>query len=139
MIKNYQALGIKLTPQRLAVLDYLEGNKSHPSAEAVFQKIKKRFPTVSFATVYNILEVFKEKGLVQEINIDPERKRFDPDPSFHHHFYCFSCGQVFDIDLNIPLPKKGVNFKGFQVQKTQVNFYGLCSKCQPKQKRREVK
>ncbi len=118
-----------MTPQRLAVLNYLEGNKSHPSAEAVFQALKKKFPTISFATVYNILETFKAKGLIQELNIDPTRKRFDPDTSFHHHFYCFSCNQLFDVDLAIPLLKEARSLEGFEVQKTQVNFYGLCPKC----------
>ncbi len=121
-----------MTPQRLAVLEYLEGNKSHPSAEVVFRALKKKFPTISFATVYNILETLKEKGLVQELNIDPTRKRFDPDTSFHHHFYCISCSQLFDVEAVFQLSKKASSLKGFEVQKTQVNIYGLCPKCRPK-------
>lgn len=119
-----------MTPQRIAALKYFEGNKSHPSAEVVFQALKKNFPTISFATVYNILETFKEKGLIQELNIDPTKKRFDPDTLSHHHFYCFSCGQVFDVDFNLRLPKNSEELNGFKIQKTQLNFYGLCPKCQ---------
>ena len=61
-MEEYRHLNIKLTPQRLAILGFLKGNKSHPSAEDIFKAVQKQFPTMSFATVYNTLEALKNKG-----------------------------------------------------------------------------
>jgi Fur family peroxide stress response transcriptional regulator len=135
MITDYKKLGIKLTPQRLAVLDYLEGNKNHPSAEDVYKFVKERFPTLSFATVYNILKTLEEKGLVQGLEIDPERRRFDPDLKLHHHFFCSSCKKVKDLMVELNLPLKGREAKGFKVSRVQVSFYGVCPECQSKERK----
>ncbi len=121
-----------MTPQRLAVLEFLEGNKSHPSAFEVYEAVKKRFPTVSFATVYNILEVFKDKGIVRELKIDPERRRFDPDTAVHHHFLCISCGKVTDLVFEMRLSEFKKALKGFDVRSYELNLYGLCPECKVK-------
>ena len=76
-MEKYRNLQIKLTPQRLAILNYLEGNKSHPSADEIYKAVLKKFPTMSFATVYNTLDALREKGYVIELTIDPAKKRFD--------------------------------------------------------------
>ena len=57
--EKYRNVGLKLTPQRLAILNYLEGNKEHPSAEDVYKAVSRKFPTMSLATVYNTLESLK--------------------------------------------------------------------------------
>ena len=75
-LKFYKSLGLKLTPQRLAILEYLENNRSHPSAEDIYNALKPRFPSMSFATVYNTMEVLVKKGLVKEISVESTRKRF---------------------------------------------------------------
>lgn len=121
-----------MTPQRLAVLDYLKDNKKHPSAQKIFQEIKKKFPTVSFATIYNILKAFEEKGLIQGLNIDPERKRFDFNTTLHHHFFCLECGGVKDLDFDLDLSFKGREIGGFKISHFQVSFYGICPRCNTK-------
>ncbi|MEW5817217.1 MAG: transcriptional repressor [Spirochaetota bacterium] len=117
---------LKLTPQRLAILDYLEGNTSHPSAQGVYGVLKKKYPSLSLATVYNTLETLKEIGDLQELSIDAERKRFDPNPNLHHHFLCTRCGRVLDIfrDFNLAPPLEKVKVRNYQI-----NFYGLCDQC----------
>ena len=96
-IAFYKSLGLKLTPQRLAILEYLEGNKNHPSAEDIYKALKPRFPSMSFATVYNTLEILVKKGVIKELNIESSRKRFDPFTHPHHHFFC-----KFHIHKNMP-------------------------------------
>ena len=76
---------IKMTPQRAAILKYLEGNTSHPSAEAIFDAVRKQYPMISFTTVYNTLQTLKDLDRVWELNIDDERKRYDPNVMLHHH------------------------------------------------------
>ncbi|MBT9168785.1 MAG: Peroxide operon regulator [Syntrophomonadaceae bacterium] len=66
-MEKYKDIGLKLTPQRLAILDCLDGNKEHPSAEDIYKDVSKRFPTMSFATVYNTLEALRQRGGILEL------------------------------------------------------------------------
>ena len=120
---------MKMTPQRMAILEYLEGNRAHPSADEIYSSVKERFPSMSFATVYNTLERLSGDGLLLEVSIDPARKRYDPDTRPHHHVICSGCGQVADIhrefDLHVPKEES----EGFSIDSNHVEFYGLCPKC----------
>lgn len=126
---RYRELGVKLTPQRIAILECLEGNKAHPSAEDIYREVRKRFPTMSFATVYNTLEVLSEKGGIQVLNIDADRMRFDPEIYPHHHLICSKCRKVVDIqaDLKTELPES--LRQGFEITRSQLEFYGYCPDC----------
>jgi Fur family peroxide stress response transcriptional regulator len=129
---KFRKLQMKLTPQRLAILSFLDGNKGHPSAEDIYKAVQKKFPTMSFATVYNTLEALKNRGSVQEMKIDPDKKRYDPDNTRHHHLICIDCKDIVDIhkDFNIHLSDDMA--RGFSVLDKRVEFYGVCSKCQEK-------
>jgi Fur family peroxide stress response transcriptional regulator len=128
-MEKFRHLGIKLTPQRLAVLHYLEGNKDHPSAEDIYRVLLKRFPTMSLATVYNALSTLKEKGCVLELAVDPERKRYDPDTRHHDHLICKSCRRIADAPdaIKIDLPESAK--QGFTIVESHVEYYGICFKC----------
>ena len=134
-LKFYKSLGLKLTPQRLAILEYLENNRSHPSAEDIYNALKPYFPSMSFATVYNTLEVLVEKGLVKEINIESNKKRFDTFTHPHHHFFCKGCKKIIDIEnnQNITIPKE---LKDYELTEFQVIFYGFCPECKNKKEKR---
>ncbi len=128
-IEYFRKLGLKMTPQRLAILEYLEGNTSHPSAEEIFRYVEEKFPSMSFATVYNTLEALKERGLVRELSIEPGKKRFDPNTSPHHHFICERCHRVFDIfvDFDFELPEE---YKSqFKITSSEIVFRGICKEC----------
>ncbi len=129
---RYRHLGIKLTPQRLAVLRYLEGNKEHPSAEDIYRAVHRKFPTMSLATVYNALTKLKEKGGVRELTLDPGRKRFDPDTSRHDHLICISCSRIVDIPhaAQSDLPEDAR--QDFSVVASHVEYYGICPGCRTK-------
>ena len=137
MVK-YKELGLKLTPQRLSILMYLEGNKDHPTAEEIYKKVSKKFPTMSFATVYNTLETLKRQGKVTEITIDPDKRHFDPDMEKHHHLICSRCKRIADIqvEFDLALPRSAV--QGFEITGNHVEFYGICPDCRKKENR-EVK
>jgi Fur family peroxide stress response transcriptional regulator len=121
--------GIKRTPQRLAILRYLEGNRDHPSAEEIYRDIKRDFPTMSFATVYNTLEALRAHGQVIQLSIDPKRRRYDPDTTMHHHLICRRCSRIVDIhiDFDISLPEE-FN-KGYSLIGSHIEFYGICPEC----------
>jgi Fur family peroxide stress response transcriptional regulator len=132
---KYRNIGLKLTPQRMAIFDYLDGNKDHPSAEEIYKAVLKRFPTMSFATVYNTLSALRDKGGVQELTIDPAKKRYDPDTGRHNHMICMACKKVVDIqiDYDLKLPK---SVRGdFTVVTNHIEFYGFCPGCKEMNKR----
>jgi Fur family peroxide stress response transcriptional regulator len=129
MEKKYRSLHIKLTPQRLAILGFLDGNKTHPSAEDIYKAVTKKFPTMSFATVYNTLEALIKKGTVQELKIDTDKRRYDPDVSAHHHLICTRCKNIFDIHKDFRIDLSEDLTQGFELSRNSIEFYGLCQKC----------
>jgi Fur family transcriptional regulator, peroxide stress response regulator len=128
-MEQYRHLQIKLTPQRLAILHYLNGNKSHPSAETIYKAVLKQFPTMSFATVYNTLETLLNKGSIRELKIETGKKRYDYDITPHHHIICIECKKIVDLykDYKIPLPDDIT--QEFELINKNVEFYGTCQNC----------
>jgi len=131
-MQKYKNIGLKLTPQRLAVLSYLEGNTDHPSADEIHKAVSVQHPTMSLATVYNTLDTLREKGYVMELSIDPGKKRFDPNTGLHHHLICQSCKRVRDVqmefNINLPEAMKG----NFRITGNHIEFYGICPVCRAK-------
>ena len=132
LLKKGFGKGFKRTPQRLAILDYLEGNTLHPSAEDVYQAVTKKYCSLSFATVYNTLNTLAQSGAVRELTLDPERKRYDPNTEPHHHLICVTCKKVVDVfeGVTVGMPKRLE--KEFSVFGNHVEFYGRCSACRNK-------
>ncbi len=127
--KKLKKMGLKVTPQRLAILQMLNGDRTHPSAEKVYDEISKKFPGMSFATVYNTLAKLVEVGEIQELDIDPGKKRFDPYTQLHYHFYCKTCGKIYDVDYDISLSPDIKKIAGHHVETIQLNFKGVCKGC----------
>lgn len=121
--------GFKRTPQRLSILEHLDGNTSHPSAEEIYRVVGKKNPSMSFATVYNTLNTLVQAGAVRELTIDPDRKRYDPDTSSHHHLICLDCKKVVDIPdaITVDVPR-GVA-RDFTITGNHIEFYGQCAPC----------
>jgi Fur family transcriptional regulator, peroxide stress response regulator len=133
-IKKLKEIGLKVTPQRQGILKLLDGNRTHPSAESIYHEILKEYPRISFATVYNTLSKLSKAGQIQELDIDPSKKRFDPCLAPHYHFYCKVCGEVFDVVHDTPflVDINSLNTKdvgGHQVDAIQINFKGVCKEC----------
>lgn len=120
----------RITSQRKIILDYLKSVKTHPSTEEVYLAVKKKLPQISLGTVYRNLKNLKEKGKIQEVF--SEISHYDGDISPHAHFVCQECNRIFDIfdvckKCNILKSKKT---KVGKIKRYQINFYGLCKKCQ---------
>jgi len=132
-MKQHSKTALRMTPQRMAILKYLEGNKKHPSAEDIYKAVSKKFPTMSFATVYNTLSTLKKHGSLLELTIDPGKKRYDPATSPHHHLICIHCKRILDVQVNyhLSLPEGD-----FEIIGNHVEFYGICPQCKGKQSKR---
>jgi len=121
-----------MTPQRMAILQFLEGNIDHPSAEDIFNAVKKQYPMISFATVYNTIEKLKSIDGILELNIDTSRRRYDPNIKAHHHLICNSCGKIVDIQTDFKLTIPAHISRTFEIEGNQVEFYGTCHDCRKK-------
>lgn len=119
----------KQTPQRMAIMEFLKENLDHPSAEDIYRAIRIRFPTMSFATVYNTLETLRQQGAVMELTVDPQKKRFDPNPKPHHHLICIKCRKIVDIHIDYPLEVPDEKRSGFEIVGNHIEFYGICPDC----------
>ena len=133
-MNKFSKIGLRMTPQRIAVFDYLEGNKMHPSAEDIYKAISKEFPTMSFATVYNTLSAMKNHSSLIELTIDPDKKRFDPNTSPHHHLMCIHCRRILDVQIDYRLTSPDSDF---EIVGNHIEFYGTCTKCKRKKSQKE--
>lgn len=123
---------LKLTPQRLAIYNYLMNTTSHPSADTIYNAIHDQFPTMSLATVYKAVKTLAEVGLIQEINVGEGNFRYDGTPYSHPHIQCSKCGKVEDLknislDYLNSLAEENCEYK---VVSSKVYFYGYCKDCQ---------
>lgn len=121
--------GLRATPQRLAVYRALLSSREHPSPEAVHRAVTALLPSVALGTVYKILDSLEAAGLVEQVSLLSETKRYDANQAPHHHLVCIACKTVIDHvdeDLDIALPKAP---KGFTPLEVRVQVVGLCAGC----------
>lgn len=122
--------GLQVTYQRLAIYQALYHTEQHPSAEAIYQQVRKRFPMISLGTVYKTLERFYNVGLIQKVSPMTDVARYDAVVNPHHHAVCVGCQAIQDVmapslDQNIDLPEG----ESFHVLRKQVLFHGYCPEC----------
>jgi Fe2+ or Zn2+ uptake regulation protein len=120
---------LKVTPQRLSILKYLDTHHTHPTVEEIYNVLKKKNPSLSKTTVYNTLEILKNHHIIHAISITGHEQRYDLRKEIHHHFLCRTCGTIQDIDLKCPNIKQIQNL-GYQIEEMHGYFKGLCPDCQ---------
>ena len=122
---------LRMTHQREIILDELRRSKTHPTADELYERIKKKLPRISLATVYRNLEILSETGLIKKLEISGRQKRFDWNPQDHDHVYCTKCHRVDNIPTETaPLLSIEPNQqKGYRITGCRIEFYGLCPNC----------
>src|SRR5271167_1644113 len=101
MLASLRASGLKMTPQRLAIVHELAADPTHPTAQELFDRLRPSLPTMSFATVYNTLDALASAGLCASLSLSPGAARFDPNMAAHHHAVCDRCGLVRDVPCDV--------------------------------------
>lgn len=126
------ALGLALTPQRLAIYQVLASDASHPGAEDIYRRIKPGMPSLSLGTVYRTLELFEEHGLISRLHAFSDQTRFDANLDDHHHLVCVRCRRIIDFqDERLrELAVAPATLDGFQVLGQRIHLVGLCRECQ---------
>ncbi|HHW49163.1 MAG TPA: transcriptional repressor [Clostridiaceae bacterium] len=119
---------IRLSHQRLKVLEYLDHNRIHPTVEQIYEGLHDEIPTLSKTTIYNTLNALTESGLVKVLTIEDNETRYDIRTDAHGHFKCTACGEIYDFEVNMDsLEIQGLN--GFRVYSRDMYFSGICPKC----------
>ncbi len=128
---------LKLTPQRIALFEILQDEKEHPSAQAIYKKISKRYDTISFDTVHRTLNTFVEIGLLEVVEGLGGPRRFDTDRSPHHHMQCVRCGTIIDFKDShydsLAIPESIAN--NYRVLGKRVVIHILCPGCERRGKK----
>jgi len=126
--------GLKITPQRSIIFDELSNATDHPTADAIYKRVRKSLANISFDTVYRTLLSFTEIGIVNLVEGTGEQKRFEPNLHQHHHFRCIKCYTIYDFENdaydNIAVPESVLKH-GVIINK-RVVLEGICSKCKGK-------
>ena len=121
--------GLRVTPQRIAVLSFMDTHRVHSTADEIYLSLKQEFPSLSAATVYNTLRAFMDAGIVKELRNGDHASRFDINTSTHHHFVCDRCGNMTDVELpEIPVERVAREHH-FEVLDYHVEIRGICSAC----------
>lgn len=131
-IDTLKKSGVRITPQRHAVLEYLLNSMTHPTADEIYKALESKFPNMSVATVYNNLRVLKEIGLVRELPYGDDSSRFDVNTSEHYHVICEVCGKIVDFHYPIldEVESLAEQVTGFKISHHRMELYGTCESCQ---------
>jgi Fur family peroxide stress response transcriptional regulator len=130
----------RVTPQREAILDFLMGTDSHPTADDIYHHLGSRFPNMSVATVYNNLRTLTGLGLIQELSYGDSSSHFDFVETAHYHAICQVCGKIFDMyypGLN-EIDTITENATDFAVTSHRIEVYGICKDCQKKRSEKKA-
>lgn len=122
--------GMNVTPQRAAIYRGLLESEDHPSPEVLYRRVHRRLPSLSLATVYKALDTLVALGLVREVDVAGDAKRYDANLDRHHHLICTGCRKVTDFcdeGLDAAAPSK--RFSDFVARTVSVQVFGLCNAC----------
>jgi len=131
LIGQLKEKGLKITPQRLAIIDALvENREAHPGATLIYEEARKKARRVSLSTVYATLKEFSENGLIRQLEFDRMENRYDVDISDHVNLICNRCGKILDYYIPASLEPRDIARKsGFVVTDTRLEFHGYCRDC----------
>jgi Fe2+ or Zn2+ uptake regulation protein len=132
LINTLREKGYKITPQRRVIIEQLVTDKSHPTVEEIYQRVRSVMPEVSRTTIYNTVRELVALGELTEMaNLSEGGARYDTDSTPHHHLVCVRCHTLVDIYHDFD----GVTLSpeetaGYRVMTNQITFYGICPHCQ---------
>lgn len=127
-------MGFRLSKQRKVILEELRKVKTHPTADEVYDMVRKIIPRISLGTVYRNLEFLSNKGLVLKLGAPGAQKRFDGTPEPHPHIRCAVCTSVADVECEVEVPMIPDSCtSGYKILNTNVEFVGICPRCQEAQ------
>lgn len=128
LAKELKKKNIRLSHQRLKVLEYMIENKNHPTVDRIYTDLHKEIPTLSKTTIYNTLNALSEAGIVKALNISDNETKYDIVSEEHGHFKCDICGDIYDFPIKLDEFTSN-DLKGFQIRDKDVYLKGICPSC----------
>lgn len=119
---------IRLSHQRLKVLEFLTSHKTHPTADQIYTGLHEDIPSLSKTTVYSTLNTLADAGMIRVINIEDNEIRYDITVEDHGHFKCESCGAIYDFKPDLDSLDTS-DLKNFKIRDKNVYFKGTCPMC----------
>ena len=131
LINLYRQKGMRITPQRRMIFELLFADKTHPTVDDVYQRLREDLPDISLTTVYNTINELVALGELHDIEgLHGGATRYDTSTEPHHHLYCTECQNIVDLRQEIELLKLLPHeTTSFQIKRVQVTYYGLCEDC----------
>lgn len=131
-----QLPNMRLTTQRQIILEELAKVTSHPTANEVYDMVRRRLPRIGLGTVYRNLELMAESGLILKLEVGGTQKRFDATVSPHYHIRCLECGKVDDIEIPVQLHINDIAADAcdYEILGHHIEFSGICDDCSMKRK-----
>jgi Fe2+ or Zn2+ uptake regulation protein len=130
MEKALREAGCRITRQRKAILGILRSTDDHPSARQVHERVRKQYPHVSLATVYNTLGTLARVGLIKVMEFEAMENRHETNLGLHINLICTVCGKIEDFEEGSPLKREKIRKKiGFEVRDYRMEYYGICREC----------
>jgi len=136
-LEALRARNMRITPQRLAVVEELVGNTTHPTAEQMAKRVQGRMYGVSTSTIYKTLNELVEIGLVRKVD-SSGKAHFDPEIELHGHLRCIRCGDLVDVSLpgeKLKVISEMEERNGVRVTSVAVQFEGICRSCSKGEKK----
>lgn len=131
VLRELREKGLKITPQRLAVIEVLMAmRKLHPSAGAVYREAKKIRKSLSLSTTYATLNQLSAHGIIKTLQFDSAENRYELNLEEHVNLICEGCGKILDYKVSAPADPGEVEKRtGFSVTDTRLEYYGYCEEC----------
>ncbi|MFA6221891.1 MAG: transcriptional repressor [Desulfomonilaceae bacterium] len=122
---------LRETSQRRIILEELSKVTTHPTANEIYEIVRKRLPRISLGTVYRNLELLSNSGLIQKLEVAGTQKRFDGIAKNHYHIRCVRCGRLEDLDLPAlrSINQSATLVSNYEVMWHRLEFAGLCPEC----------
>jgi len=129
--------GFRVTPQRMAILAEVQNAERHLTAAEIYERVRRKYPTIAYGTVYRTLHLLAKHGLIQEFPFGDNASRFDRRTDRHDHVHCVVCGELVDVEVPTALLARQVAAEktGFEILDHQTVFAGICPSCQEKRDR----
>lgn len=131
---------MRTTKQRQAVKEVVKRLGCHPSADAVYEEVRKDMPGISLGTVYRNLRLLSEAGEISSVDGAGNATRYDACVDEHYHFRCEKCGRLIDVNVpvDLELDRKVKESTGLDVRCHVLEFRGLCGACQAAESRNRI-
>ena len=129
--KLFREAGLSLTHQRVVIYGELLNLRSHPSPEAIYERVREQIPSISLGTVYKNIRAFLDSGLIREVSPHHGTLRLETNLDDHHHLVCTRCKTIVDLedaDLD-PVRLRRKLPEGFHLERYKIELHGLCAAC----------